>query len=245
MNILGGFMDKNNIFMWTYITFIFICCSVRTIIDFTMWNSIVIAVTVSSIFFSFEGLFSSMSDTYKKTSIIIERCVTETQKLLKTDMNSEKRIIDEYAKYKNKNPHIDDVFHNWENLQKCNKEISVQIKNIESLCNTAKRSRRTYNILAMAFAFCGFLCIFLIMIFVSYFYIPTKIQEIITVSSFGIILFTQQVNNISINNIKLQENATEDILVKYRAAVEETQNMEEKFINMIQLAQSIDNNTIT
>ena len=85
--------------------------------------------------------------------------------------------------------------------------------------------------------FLGFLTLFVIMTFSSYFTVPIKFQEIITVFSFGIILFTQQMSDIACEKIRIQEEETEDVLRKYKSAVKETISTEEKVLNMIRTEQ--------
>lgn len=227
-------MKRNNIFMWAYIFFMFICCFLRIGTDFTMWSPIVIAVTISSIFFSLEDLLASISATYAKTNSVRRYCVAEIRKLLDEDREAENRIIEKYIQYKGTNINIEKDIPHWKNLKKYNAEVLGHVIDIERGCASEKKIQKRYQKAATIVSFLGFFCLFLTMSFIAYFPISVKFQEIITVFSFGIILVTQQMNNITCENIKEQEQATEDLLRKYKAAVDDTKEFEKNSYNMLE-----------
>lgn len=226
-------MKRNNIFMWAYITFMALCCIVRCITDFSMWAPIVISISISSMFFAIEDLFSSTSEMYARLNKIRERSVSDFKDKLKQDKEAESRIEQAYKENYEIVPELRDCLPDFDYLKSCNEEIESIIKSIEKDNEKGKKVRTIYHWLAMAFSYLGFLLLFASMILISFIRVPTIVQELITVVSFAIILATSQINNIATEKIKEAEDVTVQVLKTYDAAVMSTKEMETKVYRVI------------
>lgn len=236
-------MKRNNIFMWAYITIMFISCVVRAFSDFTMWSPIVVSITISSIFFAIEDLFSSVSEMYNNLYEIHSGVVNEARRKLEQDISITVRMKEKYDQYKNQIPNLTDYSSAIEKINGYNDEISQIISDIENDCKNYRKSHNVYRIFSGMLAYLGFFCLFGVMIFISFYPVSTKVQEISTVISFCVILATQQVNLIASNSIKEDKKESAHVLKTYEEAVENTRKMEEKFskmINLIELREEMD-----
>lgn len=59
-------MKRNNIFMFAYIVFVFLCSLIKPFYDFPMWSRIVVAVTVASWVFAISDCLSCISNIQKE-----------------------------------------------------------------------------------------------------------------------------------------------------------------------------------
>lgn len=124
-------MKRNNIFMWAYITFMVLSCIVRSITDFSMWTPIVIAITISSMFFAIEELFSSVSGMYGRLNEIREHGISDIKEKFQQDVAAEGRIAQAYEENKDLGPELRKQFPHFEKLQSYNGEIETIIATIE------------------------------------------------------------------------------------------------------------------
>ena len=226
-------MKRNNIFMWAYITFMVLSCIVRLIADFSMWSPIVIAITVSSMFFAIEDLFSSISGMYERLNEIRDTCISGIKENFQQDIAVEGRIAQAYEENKDLEAELRKLFPHFEKLQNYNSEIEINIAGIEADIAKGKKIHKTCHWASIAFAYLGFLLLFMSMILVSFVEISVEIQELITVVSFAIVLATNQVSNIASEYVKKEENATNHVLSSYDEAIKATQEMEVKVYKMI------------
>lgn len=185
-------VKKNNFFMWAYITAIYLCIIVRIFADYAIWDSIVLAITVSSCFFALEDLFSVQYNFLKDSCDLLDNYIT------KAKANSEKDIAF-FEKMQNKicsDPYIKK--RNTDTLETCESFISLAkhtISSAESIERKIDRKRqklKKYEKLADTMVYLGFLCLFCIVFFSGYISLSDKTLEIITVFSFAAIMATQQ-----------------------------------------------------
>lgn len=219
--------------MWAYITFMVLSCIVRSITDFSMWSPIVIAITVSSMFFAIEDLFSSISGMYEHLNEIRDTGISGIKEKFQQDIAVEGRIAQAYEENKDLGPELRKHFPHFEKLQSYNSEIQKSIAGIESDIANGKKIHKICHWISVVFAFLGFLLLFASMILVSFIEISAEIQELITVVSFAIVLATNQVSNIASEYVKKEENATNHVLRSYDEAIKGTQEMEVKVYKMI------------
>lgn len=111
-------MKRNNIFMLAYIAFVAVCLIVRIFWNYPMWDNIVIAITISSVFFAYADMFHIIAgsiETAKRLSLeqsnrmmgIVDNTMNHLRKLkANTDDDREKErlneSIDRYSEMRNK-----------------------------------------------------------------------------------------------------------------------------------------------
>ena len=72
-------MKRNNIFMWAYISFIGISVALRLLLNYSLWNPIIFAITFSSMFFAIEDFFTLLYQTKRKSCDITDSFVTSAR----------------------------------------------------------------------------------------------------------------------------------------------------------------------
>ena len=226
-------MSRNNIFMWAYITFMILSCIVRSITEFSMWSSIVIAITISSMFFAIEDLLASICGMYRRLTEITEQGVPHIKENFQEDIAVEARIARAYEENMDLKSELSEQFPHFENLQSYNGKIEKIIADIENDITKGKRISNSCHWISIIFAYLGFLLLFATMILVSFIDISTLIQELMTVISFAIILATNQISCIASDYVRKEENELTNILRNYDEAVKGTKEMEMKVYKMI------------
>lgn len=83
----GGItMKRNDIFMWAYITFVFFCIVLRIFWSFPLWGAVVLAITISSMFFAVEDICSSIARFSKETCDIADNFILTARKEISKDL---------------------------------------------------------------------------------------------------------------------------------------------------------------
>lgn len=188
-------MKRNNIFMWAYITFIIASALLRIFVDFYLWNPIVLAITVSGIFFALEDLFASLYHSSKDNLEIVDSFISEIRK--KDD--KERRVLEKMGEaitlYEDS---IQDVISKdlYESLRRGYQETYELICLLEKGNKEKRNELNTYKKAAAFWSFFGFLCLFCTLIIATSLAVPEIVQEIFTVVPFALILITRQLNGI-------------------------------------------------
>lgn len=205
-------MKRNNIFMWAYIVAIIFCMGIKSFIDYSMWKPIVLAVTVSSMFFSLEDLFSSIYRTLEESCNHADRLIFEVTQLL----NEEYAVI---SKIDKKKKMFAESNHTYENTQELYNKLKSPVDKVKSTVEnyaqkytSIKGNLKAYRIITIVFAFLGYLVLFCILFFSQFIQLSTIFQEQLTVLSFAIILITQQINESLTGKIKKNANEIAYIL---------------------------------
>lgn len=194
-------MKRNNIFMWAYITFIIGSALLRFIIEFSLWAPIVLAITVSSVFFALEDLFTSLYHSSKDYFDIIDSFISETRKKEDREMRVLVKIDKAIALYEDSIQGIVDedlreLKDLYESLSRGHLETDKDICLLEKDNKKKKDEQNTYEKASVIFSYFGFLCLFFALIIATSFTVPEVIQEIFTVIPFAVILLTRQINGI-------------------------------------------------
>lgn len=205
-------MKRNAIFMWAYITFIGISVILRVILDFTLWNPIIFAITFSSMFFAIEDFFTLLYQTKKKSCDITDDFVTRARTKKEEALSFFLKLDENVEKYK-------DAEYDLTKLQekalapknRIKKALGI-IDDLEKLNSEDREKEKKFKIAAHIFAYIGFLLLFVSLIVATLITVSPLIQEIITVVSFAIILITQQSNNHFLEKIEEENKRNNELL---------------------------------
>ena len=207
-------MKRNNIFMFAYIVFIFLCSSIKPFYDFPMWSRIVVAVTVASWVFAISDCLSCISNIQKE--------VVDTQLPLVHTAMIKIDFVKKHLIKRNANGSEDSTI---EIVESCRKRCESMVSSITKMGRCASFLEKA-SIFVTFSAFLLFLCAISFDPIYNYFFAR---QEGFTVLSFGMILLAQFGANIGsnyINNIKKEftsiVNGWEALLHTYET--EEKQN---------------------
>lgn len=183
-------MNRNNIFMRAYIIFIFVCLCVRPFWGYPLWGSVVLAITLSSIFFAIEDLKALCAQTLKEQCDIGDDYIISS----KVEISQNEKLIEKvnlFVKEKGGEYDLTDLQKYFDEKKDTVSKIIEHNEEIEKVIKIKRSSQKKYEKDAEKFLFMGYFVLFCTLIF-SPEAVPTLFQEMLSVLSFGIILATQQ-----------------------------------------------------
>ena len=200
-------MKKNNMFMLSYIIFVFIAFIVKFCWDFPMWAPIVTAITVASCIFSCADFTNIIATEY-------ETDVKDFTPLLDTAMDKCQKIEKFFSNHKTQleqlNTQGDELTETLLQGPEVVEEAKQQIISINNGLKLKNILSRIGNWLTAPLIVTGFLSFFCTLAFepISMFLVP--IQDYLTVLAFGIMMLTQYFGNVvKEEHINLESNYNE------------------------------------
>ena len=206
--------------MCAYISFIILCVVLRIIIDFPLWNSIVFAITVSSFFFAGGDFCLSLSQTIRNSIDSVEKYIEKSDKITERFLTVFAKLDGLEEMYEGTGADISDL----QSLLKSKKEEQQKsdrlMHDIKETLFKTKKDQERYRKIANVFIFLGYFFLLSPMCITSFVTIPLIAQEILTVSTFAIILITQQFNNYEADRVEKKIIANKKDLETYEEAWE-------------------------
>lgn len=210
-------MKRNDIFMLSYILFIFISLIVRCFCDYAMWAPTIAAITAASWIFSIADIFHTTAAAYLSDAETFTPLLDKAEKRIEhiegmhqaneAYMNKAKANGIELANVLSEGPIL---------LSHTKQELTSIKSNVKKKHSISKRCKSV----ATPFTMLGFLTFFCTITFetINHFLIP--LQDYLTVFAFGVILLTQYVNN------QLREQH-EELEKHYQEANDVLENLDE------------------
>lgn len=203
-------MKRNNLLMLAYIIFIFICATVRFLGEFPQWQAIVAAITATSWVFSLADfdytVANELHEISKDALKFSEFGIKRVQGLLKTAENflseNKDKGNDELSEMEQEQRIL------YANTRQRGEACIKSYREIEA---TAKKSNHTADIAekgASILTVVGFIGFFSIISFEGISKIFINSQDIMTVMAFGLILFTQYMDEASKKKRKKFQEST-------------------------------------
>ena len=227
-------MKRNAIFMWAYITFIGISVILRVILDFTLWNPIIFAITFSSMFFAIEDFFTLLYQTKKKSCDITDDFVTRARTKKEEALSFFLKLDENVEKYKDTECDLTKLQEKALTPKNRTKKVLEIIDDLEKLNFEDRKKEKKFKIASHIFAYIGFLLLFVSLIVATLITVSPLIQEIITVVSFAIILITQQLNNYFIDKIEKENKENKELLQKIVTESDQWADIKERFEGIIE-----------
>lgn len=189
--------------MLSYIIFLFICLYFKDIANFSMWQPIVVATTISSFFFAFADYFEEFANEYDEQYDIDKRYYETTQKFIDIIFDSaQKARIDlgdsNYISY----------------IERTKDALKVGQQESEKIITGSKRLRkqakayRTISEVLIWGGFLSFLCILVFFDNIDKLLLP--VQDSATVAAFAIIMLTQYLKALCADSFKKKRTEYED-----------------------------------
>ena len=213
-------MKRNNIFMWAYITFILLCTLFRIVFCFSLWQPIVLAVTVSSIFFAAESFFSLQSRACNNMKGEAEKYIS----MIKDQMEPafvKVKILCKNEKHLHPENQTNSLL--YEKADSIESKLNGRRAKLENIIASLENSAKKYNEAENVAAFLGFLCLFLLLLIGSIMPVPQIVQEILTVFSFAIVLVSQQLDELYSKEIREIAMLSEEIICAIKELSKETE----------------------
>ena len=181
---------KNDLFMLSYIVFIFICVAVRIFYNYASWNTVVAAVTAASWFFAIADIINL------KVLVYSDEYNTDYKEIIA----SIKKLGDievAFKKYENRLSEIQkqQLPHSLDSVEIKLSGIKKNLTELKEVIEGNSKKWKMYSSFVNIFIALGFLVFFIAVVFpiISDFII--SIQEVLSVIAFGIILLTQYFSN--------------------------------------------------
>ena len=219
--------------MWAYISFIGISIILRMFLDYAIWNPIVIAITISSMFFACEDLFHLLYQTRKKSCDMTENFIFDAKKKQEPAKMFFSKLDSKAAEYEGTKYDLTNLQNEAANEKTRLEEIYGLLNRLEEFNKKDRKKENRLKVTSQLFAYAGFLLLFVSMIACTLISVPQIIQEILTVLSFAIILITQQINNIAVDKIQKESKRNSDIIHKFNENYEEWTKLTDRFSEVI------------
>lgn len=187
-------MKRNNMFMLSYIVFIFICFVIRTYCDYPMWNTLVVAISFASGVFAFADFFSGKASAELDASLVTKDLYLRTSESL----SHQKKVIDEciLKLSLDANDAEDEAsLKYYKDLKNKLEEESVEHSRIREMYEKGQILHKRHSRCSNCLNFIGYLSFFIILVFQSVSNLLSPSLELLTVFSFGLISLTQYMAN--------------------------------------------------
>lgn len=209
-------MKKNSIFLLAFVIFVFVCLIVKCFWDYSMWPTIVAAITVASWLFAFSDMFLVSHKTMCKTIALYEDYPEASYGMLARIKRAvEVRLTQIRGKEDSQSLHTkQDEIDYYSSVHETVIEMEALFQKDQKTVKKLKGKTKRYKMYANMFSFLGFLVLLCIMTFepVAQYFVQS--QEAMTVGAFAIILATQYCEGTSED---AQQNLQESFKKNYDA----------------------------
>lgn len=227
-------MTKNDWLMISYIFFLLISAIVRSFIDYPMWETLVIAVTISGGFLtyseSFESSYNFLRRGNEETKEWIEKFTATTNQEIETC----EEIISSIQKSDVHTEFFTEITEDF-------KAISSELKNrfnskeIEEKQKKQRNYEKIYNVVSIGLAIVGFLLFFCILVFPSVKKIFVDSQSIYTVLAFAVMLSSQYSRSYREKKISSDQKEINEKYQEYEKQRADLIKLKEKVIEGLKL----------
>lgn len=222
-------MTKNNWLMISYIAFLFLSTIVRSFMDFPMWETLVIAVTISGGFLTYSECYESSYDFLKKSNEKTEQWLDK----FRATTNSEIKTCEEMiASIEDSHIETDYYLGLIEHIKIISDDLKARFDNDE-IARHRKRQRKTekiYYVVSVVLSIIGFLLFFCILVFRPVEAFFAKSQSSYTVLAFAVMLSSQFSRSYADNKTALAEKDITDKYKEYEAQREEFVSLKDALI---------------
>ncbi len=191
-------MKRNNIFMFSYIVFIFLAASIKMIYDYPMWSRVVVAITAASWMFAISdccaSLYAFQKNIYETFFPLLDK--------IKYNIEQVKTILVK----KSYNEEITKV-------EFCEKDHKSLIASV----TRSKKIAKSLEILSLVLTFLGFLVFMCVLCFEQVYLFFFLRQDVSTVLSFGMILLAQFFNDYGKMRVSHQKSNLEKMIYDWNA----------------------------
>lgn len=195
-------LKRNNIFMLAYITFMLLSVIIRMFLDYALWEPLILAISVSSIFFAADGFCNSVVQSIKNTCDLASEYIAESKRNCHKDALFLEKIEKIRKTYQGNASELPEVVLSHESLDDMHAQMVQGIEQFEADVSSRRTTQKKFEVWANSLAFVGFLVLFIILIIEPYISLPSIVQEMISVVSFAIVLFSQLIDGIADERIK-------------------------------------------
>ena len=212
-------MKRNNIFMLSYIVFIFFCFVVRLCYEFPMWNTLVAAISFSSGVFAFAYFYSGLSTAEFAAYKITKELFTKIEKSITDQLQEVDKELTEELVVELSTTQSTDVR---DEVKSSLSKFSDENESIKEMYKANDRLRKKHGNRAIVLNFLGYFSFFIVLVFQSVASLLSSYLDLLSVLAFGVILSTQFMAEFYENRIEKQKADAQgvyDAVKKYLEAI--------------------------
>lgn len=186
-------MKRTNIFLWAYITFIFVSIIVKFFYDYPMWSKLVVSITMASALFSVADIFSILYSSCSERINTYKPLLNEALKR-QTKIKQQFDVITEKVKLSNSLM-----------IEEFNKNMAFEksvLDKIQLNLDYSELRSKIFKGIIICCTFLGFFSFFCTITFEEVAEYIIKAQDYISILSFVLILIAQQYSTSATNKLK-------------------------------------------
>lgn len=222
--------------MLAYIAFMLLSVVIRIFLNYDLWEPLVLAISISSVFFAADGFCNSVAHSIKGSCDIAREFISESKKNCQKDALFLAKVEKISETYQGDNDDLPEFVRSYSPLKDQHAQMVQGIEQFEADVMSKRRTQKRFAKWASIFAFAGFLVLFLALIIGQYIPLPAIVPEMISVVSFAIVLFSQLIDGIADERIKNDlKNKREAIRrqEEIRNAFENTEQELDKYMELL------------
>ena len=232
-------MKRNSLFMWAYISFIYISIIVRIFLDFPLWTPLVLAITLSSILFSLEDLFATLEKAIHDSCDIADQFVSYAHRRFDDESKFFKKLDTATELYKDTEHDISDLQSSFESIRSYTEKAQELVMDLETQVRSKRKIQKRNQRIGDMLSYLGFLVLFCTLIFASIASVSGVIQDIFTVLSFSIVLVTRQIGISTSKKIRREMIQSQNAIQAQAEVRDCVLESDEKLDYMIELIETI------
>lgn len=190
-------MNRNNLFMISYIVFIGVCAIFKIIWDYPMWGRIVAAITCSSWFFALaDSEANEYTDLDEYVKIYSNYGLQSSDKIKSVldELNRKLLELKNGEEAESNDPNITERIRHFEKIIAIVKECDSECEEEKEKAQNDQLLMKRKEIMESVYTVVGFFSFFCVLTFETVANLAIDLQDQLTVYAFGLILLTQYIS---------------------------------------------------
>ncbi len=189
-------MKRHNLLLISYIVFAIICLVVYSFVEFESWSYVVSAVAISSALLAYADFFYINSKYYSDSCDMAETFINDSTKKVEEEKVNTQDICTKIAELKAKGIDISSEEKYFQAIQNRYSEAEKLLLDFKESNTLKRKKQKRYSFTADVLTFIAFLSFLCLITFTNIAEGISKVQDIISVIAFIVVLSSQYVNSI-------------------------------------------------
>ncbi len=222
-------MKRHNLLLVTYIFFTIICLVVRSFTEFETWNYIISAVAVASAFLAYADFFHIHSKYYADSCDMADRFIFARSKKIEKEKGIVEDICMKLTELKNKGIDVAQEEKNFQAAKNGYIEFEKYILLFKDGTALKRKKQKKYSFISDILTFLAFLSFLCIITFTNVAEMVGKVQDIISIIAFLVVLSSQYVNSIFLQEHSKKNQQHDHAVATHDEAHEHIFEMQNRF----------------
>lgn len=220
-------MKRNNLLLFSYIVFFFICLAVRSFTSYQSWDYVVASVAISSALLAYADFFYVHSKFHYDSCEMAEKFFIKSKQLIETEKSITEETCQKIVELKKMGIDVSQEERNFENCKSKLSEMEECALGVKNKATKNSKKYKYFSFLADILTFLAFLSCLCCITFTLFAEIIEMAQDIISVIAFIIILSSQYVSSMFSEKYRTetkQHDSAVETLIAAHEQVFETRN---------------------